>query len=78
MASVCGWLLLRHWRCTPECGWRAYRFSRSQFRQHRTKLRSFLLIGVFTIFGMATVWYAISHASGSGHAQHDDGVQEGE
>jgi hypothetical protein len=75
---LCRWLLLRHWHCSPECGWTGYRFSRSQFRERKRQIRLALLIMVLAVLGVATVWSALSRLSGRGGSAHDEGIQEAE
>jgi hypothetical protein len=80
MSGFRGWLyrslLLRRWHCTPECGWRGYRFSRSQFRRRMRQVRVALLVLLLGLAVVGAVWYALSRVSSGRGATPDDGIQE--
>jgi hypothetical protein len=73
---VCRSLLLRRWRCTPECGWHGYRFSRSQFHRRKRQVRMALLIVLGAMAVVGLVWYALSRVSARGGATQEEGIQE--
>ena len=71
-----GLVLLRGYRCTPECGWRGLRFSRSRFRRQKKRLRVALVVAVFILMAAATVRYALSRVGTRSGAAGDEGIGE--
>jgi len=71
LASV---FFLRRFRCTTQCGWSGFCFSRSQFRKRKKKIRFALIVVFFVLAAACTVRYMLSRV-GVGDS-HDDGIQE--
>jgi hypothetical protein len=69
-------LLLRWFRCSAQCGWRGLRFSRSQYRKRKKKIRFALVVLFFVLAAAYTVHYMLPSDGVGG--THDDGIQEGE
>jgi hypothetical protein len=71
-----GLIFLRGYRCTPECGWRGLRFSRSRFRKQKKRLRVALIVAVFIVLAAATVRYVLSRVGTRTGSGVDDGIGE--
>ena len=74
--SLTALLFLPEYRCTPECGWRGLRFSRSRFRKHKKRLRSVLIVVAFMLASAATVCYVLSRVGPRPEPGGDDGIGE--
>jgi hypothetical protein len=69
-------LMLRIWRCTPECGWRGLRFSISLFRQGKNRLRKVILAVLFGVGCVFAVRYALSRAPERSMPTGDENIHE--
>jgi len=69
-------LFLRGYRCTPECGWRGLRFSRSRFRRQKKRLRVALVVAVFILMAAATVRYVLSRDGSRSGGGGNEGIGE--
>jgi hypothetical protein len=68
--------MLRGWRCTPECGWRGLRFSRSLFSRGKHRVRN-AGIAVLVVLGAAlAVRHVLSRAPERASPTGDEGIQE--
>jgi hypothetical protein len=67
-------LFFRRYRCTAQCGWRGLRFSRSQLRKSKKKIRFVLIVLFFVLAAAYTVRYMLPRVGVGG--SHDDGIQE--
>ena len=67
-------LFLRWFRCTTQCGWRGVRFSRSQFRKNKKKIRFALIAVFFLLAAVYTVHFMLPRVGAGG--SHDDSTQE--
>jgi hypothetical protein len=68
-------LFLRGYRCTPECGWRGVRFSRSRFRRQRKRFRVVVIGLVFMLIAAGAVRYVLARM-GPSSGPSDDGIRE--
>jgi hypothetical protein len=68
-------LFLRGYRCTPECGWRGVRFSRSRFRRQRKRFRVAVVGLVFMLMAAVAVRYVLARMAPPSKPS-DDGVRE--
>lgn len=69
-------LMLRIWRCTPECGWRGIRFSVSLFHQGKTRLRKAMVFILMLIGCVVAVRYALSRAPERPMPTGDENIHE--
>src|ERR1039458_2063218 len=69
-----GLIFLRGYRCTPECGWRGLRFSRSRFRKQKKRLRVALIVAVFILTAAATVRFVLSRVGTRSGSTGDEGI----
>jgi hypothetical protein len=76
MARLARLFFLRGLRCNTKCGWRGFRFSRSELRRRKRSLTVTLFILLFILIAAAAVSHVISHAGLGASAAHDDGIQE--
>jgi hypothetical protein len=68
-------LFLRGLRCKPNCGWRGFRFSRTQFRRRKRHLKVTVVVVLFVAIAVITIRYLVLRG-GMGGGAHDDGIQE--
>lgn len=68
-------LFLRRYRCTPECGWRGVRFSRSRFRQQKKRFRVVVIGLLFMLTAAVAVRYVLARMGPPGGSV-DDGIRE--
>jgi hypothetical protein len=71
-------LFLRGFRCTTKCGWRGFRFSRSQFQRHKRQLRATFVTLLLILLAAATVHFVLSRVGTGARAIQDEGIQEAE
>jgi len=67
---------LRGFRCTTECGWRGLRFSRSQYRRQKRKLRALLFFLLFVVVAAITVRYVLARIGSGPNGPRDEGILE--
>jgi hypothetical protein len=69
-------LFLHGFRCTAECGWSGFRFSRSQFLRRKRKVRAALVVLLFLVIAAVTVRFVLSRVGLGSGPLHDEGIQE--
>jgi hypothetical protein len=73
---IAGLLFFRAFRCTDECAWHGYRFSRSRLRRQKRRVQKILLVALFVAVAAVTVRYAITHVGAGPSKPQDDGIRE--
>jgi len=74
--SLASLLFLQRLRCNTKCGWRGFRFSRTQYRRHKRQLKVSLFVVLFIMAAAVTVRYAISRFGSGQSGPRDEGIRE--